>query len=71
MRALEETGHDYEIEVVPGYKAMPWTRRGNARAEIRRLTDQDDVPVLVLDDGTAIAGSSRIVDWAKGNPAAG
>ena len=68
MKALSEAGHDYEHEVVKGYKAMPWTRGGDARAEIRRLTGQDDVPVLLLDDGTAIAGSGKIVDWAQAHP---
>jgi glutathione S-transferase len=68
MKALDEAGHDYAHEVVPGYKAMPWTRRGDARAEIRKLTGQDDVPVLLLDDGTAIAGSGKIVDWAQAHP---
>ena len=69
MKALEKAGHDYELEVVQGYKLMPWTRSGDARAEIRKLTGQDDVPVLLPDDGTAIAGSGRIVDWAEGHPA--
>jgi glutathione S-transferase len=50
---------------VPGYRLMPWTRAGDARAEIRKLTGQDNVPVLLLDDGTAIAGSGRIADWAR------
>ncbi|HEX2071547.1 MAG TPA: glutathione S-transferase N-terminal domain-containing protein [Thermoleophilaceae bacterium] len=65
MKALEQAGHDYELEVVPGYRLLPWTRRGDARAEIRQLTGQDNVPVLLLDDGTAIAGSGNIVDWAQ------
>jgi hypothetical protein len=27
------------------------------------------VPVLVLDDGTVIQGSKRIIAWARANPA--
>jgi glutathione S-transferase len=69
INALDEAGHSYEVEVVPGYKLMPWTRSGDARAEIRKLTGQDDVPVLLLDDGKAIAGSGKIADWAKANSA--
>ena len=65
MKVLDEAGHAYELEVVPGYRLLPWTRSGDARAEIRKLTGQDNVPVLLLDDGTAIAGSGRIVDWAR------
>ena len=67
--ALDEAGHTYALETAAGYRALPWTRRGDARAEVRELTGQDNVPVLVLDDGTAIAGSSAIVDWARANPA--
>lgn len=69
MRALDEAGHRYELETVAGYRALPWTRRGDARKEIRELTGQDNVPVLLLDDGEAIAGSSRIVAWAREHPA--
>ena len=65
MKALEETGLPYDLEVVAGYRALPWTRRGDARTEVRELTGQDDVPILVLDDGTAIAGSGKIVHWAR------
>ena len=36
---------------------------------IRELTGKEDVPVLVLDDGEAIAGSNEIVAWAKSHPA--
>jgi glutathione S-transferase len=68
MKALDEAGQSYELEVVRGYRLMPWTRGGDARAKIRELTGQDNVPVLVLDDGTAIAGSRRIADWAGEHP---
>jgi glutathione S-transferase len=68
-KALDEAGHSYEIEAVAGYKLLPWTRRGDARAEIERLTGQSDVPVLVLDDGRTVAGSGEIVDWARSHPA--
>jgi glutathione S-transferase len=69
MKALDEAGHAYQLEVVPGYRALPWTRAGDARAEVRELTGQDNVPILVLDDGAAIAGSGKIVDWAEAHPA--
>jgi glutathione S-transferase len=68
-RALDEAGHTYRHDVAPGYRAAPWTRRGDARAEVEELSGQDNVPILVLDDGSVIAGSSRIVDWARANPA--
>jgi len=68
-KALDDAGYDYEIEVVPGYKLMPWTRRGDARARIEELTGQSDVPVLLLDDQETVVGTGTIVDWAKANPA--
>jgi glutathione S-transferase len=68
--ALEKAGHKFEIETVPGYRLLPWTRMGDARAEIRELTGQSNVPVLVLDDGDVIVGSSRIAAWAGEHAAA-
>ena len=64
--ALDDAGIAYELRTVAGYKMLPWTRRDPAtRAEVRELTDQDDVPVLVLDDGSAVHGSGAIVRWAR------
>lgn len=67
-KALDDAGIAYEIEVVGGYKALPWTRRGK-RDEIRRLTGQEDVPVLVGADGLAVAGTGEIVAWAAAQQA--
>ena len=67
-KALDEAGHEYDLEVVGGFKNIPFSRRGR-RDKIVSLTGQEDVPVLVLDDGTAIPGSRRIADWAAANPA--
>ena len=39
------------------------------RAEITRLSGTPEVPILVLDDGTVISDSSRIVKWAREHPA--
>jgi glutathione S-transferase len=68
-KALDDAGHAYDMEIVGGYKGLPWTRRGGQRDEIASLTGQKDVPVLLLEDGTAIAGSGAIVEWARANPA--
>lgn len=67
-RALDDAGHEYELKVVGGFKMIPFSRRGR-RDEIVRLTGQEDVPVLVLDDGSVIQGSGEIVSWARANPA--
>jgi glutathione S-transferase len=44
--------------------------RTDGREAARRLTGKSTVPVLELDDGTAIWDSKRIVEWARENPAA-
>jgi len=36
---------------------------------VQELTGNRWVPTLVLDDGTVIDTSPRIVDWAAANPA--
>ena len=64
--SLRNAGFEPEIETVAGYRALPWTRSGK-RDEIRELTGQEHVPVLILSDGSAIAGSGRIIKWAKAN----
>lgn len=64
-KALDDTGQRYEIEVVGGFKKLPFSRRGK-RGKIEQLTGQQDVPVLLLDDGRAIAGTTAIEAWAKG-----
>jgi glutathione S-transferase len=65
-RALREAGHEFEIEEVEGYRLLPWTRRGK-REEIRRISGQENVPVLVLDDGEVISGSGDVARWARAN----
>lgn len=67
MKALDAAGFTYEHKTVDGLKVLPWTTKSSTRDEIRRLTGQSLAPCLVLDDGTAIAGSGEIVAWAKAN----
>ena len=67
-KALEQAGHSYTHKTVGGFKNVPLSRRGK-RQEIVELTGQQDVPVLVLDDGTPIHGSGEIVTWARTHPA--
>lgn len=69
-KALDDAGYDYEIKVVPGYRLMPWTwaARRKGREEVERLSGTKEVPILVLDDGTVISDSRRIVKWAKEHP---
>jgi hypothetical protein len=70
--ALDDAGYEYEIKEMPGYRMAPWTwgdRRGG-RDEVKELTGDIKVPVLLLDEGEAIAGSGTIVEWAKAHPKA-
>jgi glutathione S-transferase len=67
-KALDRAGHSYEVKVVGGFKNVPFSRRGK-RGEIRELTGQEDVPVLVLDDGSTVFGTREIVAWAAAHAA--
>ena len=69
--ALDDAGHPYELKVVGGYRLMPWTwaSRSDDRAEIRELSGQDNVPILVLNDGDVVSGSGAIARWAKDHSA--
>ena len=70
--ALDDAGYEYEIKALPGYRLVPWTwgdrRRG--RAEVKELTGQINLPVLVLDEGKTVIGSGKIAEWAKAHPTA-
>ena len=69
-RALDLAGHAYEMKVVGGGRLMPWTwpSRDEDRAEVKGLSGTNEVPILVLDDGEVISGSSTIARWARENP---
>jgi glutathione S-transferase len=71
-KALDQAGHEYEIKVVGGYRMAAWTwgSRGADRAEVKRLSGTNEVPILLLDDGEVISGSGTIAHWARENPAA-
>jgi glutathione S-transferase len=68
--ALKEAGWDPEVKKVYGWDVLG-TTLNPTRGEIRELTGQNSVPVLVTDDGEVIQESRRIVEWARANPAAG
>jgi glutathione S-transferase len=69
-KALDAAGYEYELKTVKGYRVMPWTwgSRERDRAEIKRLSGKEDVPILVLDGGDVISGSGAIARWAKEHP---
>ena len=71
-QALDSAGYAYELRTVGSYRLMPWTwgSRDEERAEVRKLSGTNEVPILVLDDGEVISGSSTIARWAREHPAA-
>ncbi len=69
-KALDAAGYEYELKTVGGYRMMPWTwgSRDADRAEIKKLSGSNEVPILVLDDGEVVSGSGAIARWAKEHP---
>ena len=65
--ALKEAGHSPNVAKVYGFAQLPDVTPG--RKEVRRLTGESFVPVLVLDDGKVVQGSKMIVAWGQDNPA--
>lgn len=67
--ALRDAGHEFEVVKSYGLGMLPDLTAG--RKEVKRLTGQSWVPVLVTDDGTVVQDSKNIVAWAKAHPAGG
>jgi hypothetical protein len=68
--ALGDAGHAPEVIRSYGFAPLPGVlNRTRGRREVQELTGNRWVPTLVLDDGTVIDGSDKIVAWAKANPA--
>jgi glutathione S-transferase-like protein len=64
--ALQEAGHSPDVVKVYGFGQLPDMTSG--RREVRQLSGESFVPVLVLDDGEVIKDSKNIVAWARDNP---
>lgn len=69
--ALVKAGHDPEVLKSYGLAVLPDTpfNQTAGRKRAKELTGRSTVPVLELDDGTAISGSKEIMAWAGANPA--
>ena len=70
-RALREAGHAPEVVLSYGLAMLPDRpfNQTSGRRRAKQLTGSTMVPVLELDDGTAIGGSKEIIAWAESNPA--
>lgn len=67
--ALLEAGHDPQVIRCFGWEALPGVfNLTPGRREVKRLTGEVTVPVLVTDDGEVVAGSQEIVAWAHAHP---
>jgi hypothetical protein len=70
-RALREAGHEPEVVKSYGLGMLPdFLNQTRGRKEVKRLTGNNWVPALVLDDGEVVQGSDKIVAWAEAHPAA-
>jgi hypothetical protein len=68
--SLKDAGHDPDVVRAYGLGVLPDAfNQTSGRKEVKRLTGNSWVPALVLDDGTTVQGSDKIVEWAEANPA--
>jgi hypothetical protein len=65
--ALTEAGH--EPQVVKAYGLGPLPDVTSGRREVKRLSGQSWVPILVTDEDEVITDSKAIIAWAKAHPA--
>lgn len=69
--ALRKAGHDPDVIQARGLGVGPgFLQNTDGRKEVKRMTGQSLVPVLLTDTGEVIHDSKRIVEWAGKNPAA-
>lgn len=68
--ALKDAGYDPEVIRAYGLGILPDAfNQTSGRKEVKRLTGNNWVPLLVLDDRTTVQGAGEIVEWAQANPA--
>lgn len=66
QRALRAAGHDFDKVVFA--KGIPFGlfTKGR-RPELKAISGQEQLPVLVLADGSTVNGSKAIIAWAGAN----
>jgi hypothetical protein len=67
--ALKDAGHDPRVVRTYSFGAVPGLLQTPGRREVKRLSGQSWVPVLVTDDEQVISGSREIEAWAQQHPA--
>jgi hypothetical protein len=70
-KALAQAGYRPDVVRSYGLGLLPSAINDltSGRREVKQMTGNYWVPVLVLDDRTVIQGSRKIADWAAVNPA--
>lgn len=69
IEALRTSGHDFEKVIFDRGIIFGLFTTGR-RPELKQISGQEKLPVLLLGDGTTVNGGSKIVAWAKANPPA-
>ena len=68
--ALKDAGHDPEVVKSYGLALLPDAlNQTRGRREVKELTGESWVPVLVTDTDEVISGSREIEAWAQAHPA--
>ncbi len=66
--SLEAAGHDPEVVKGYGWRMLPELfNKTKGRMDVKELTGDITVPVLVTDDGEVVKGSKQIEEWALNN----
>ena len=67
--AVTDAGYQPEIIKARGQEHLPRFLQFKVRQQVYKMTGSYFVPVLLLDDGTAINNPDDIVAWANSHPA--
>ena len=64
QRALRAAGHDFD-KVIAARGVLFGLFTTGRRPKLKRLSGQEQLPVLRLPDGTTVNGSASIIAWAN------
>jgi glutathione S-transferase len=66
QRGLRGAGHHFEKIVYARGRPFGLFTKGR-RPELKAMSGQEQLPVLMLPDGSTICGSAKIIAWANAN----
>ena len=67
QKALRRAGHDFEKVVFARGHLFGLFTKGR-RPELKAISGQEQLPVLILPGGDTVNGSAAIIAWANANP---